>query len=274
MPSIAQNDAVELDFGPSCGSDPDGQDRPVVPDRPPSKDQPDQTSLVKTPVNSICDFSIGEHVLEQEPEIIDKEPIVIKTTDEEPVITDNDEPVIIKMTDDVIESDDDSDDVITIPVEDENMSVKNEIFDLRMPQNDISQSQMTHNPMTHSPMTHNKMSHNQMNHNQMLHSLRQNVQFESKRKFNNAQFQNQIQRKPSDWSMQMTNQIKKPESSLQFKPLNTPESSSSRLSSSSFSSGLPSSIDFDQPGSPPASLDGFTTYVINQENFHRNELYE
>ena len=255
--TIPSKETVEMDFGPSSGPDRPPESARVVCAEP-SK-EPDQTSLVKTPVNSICDFSVGEETAEKEPNRVE----IIQMSDDVTENEDN-EPVIIKMTDDVIESEDGSDDVIddiiTIPVED--MGVKSEIFDLRMGQN-----QMTPNQMTHNSMTHNQMNHNQMNHNQMLQSLRQNIQLsvnnDSKRKFNGAQFQNQNRSvRPSDWSKPDT-------SSLQFKPINTPES---RLSSSSFSSGLPSSIDFDQPGSPPASLDGFTTYVINQENYHRNDL--
>ena len=249
-------ETVQMDFGPSSS------DRPTETDRPDTAKEAEQTSLVKTPVNSICDFSVGE-----EPGIsAEKEPIVIKMTDEE--VIENDEPVIIQMTDEVIDSDYDADDdIITIPVDEMEMAghmVKSEMFD-----------GVTHtHKMSHNQMTHNRMTHNQMSHNQMLQSLRQNVPFsghsDSKRKFNSAQFQNQRSVQPSDWSIQMTNQMKKSESSsLQFKPVNTPES---RLSSSSFSSGLPSTIDFDEPGSPPASFDGFTTYVINQENYHRNEL--
>ena len=227
-----------MDFGPSSGLD---RPEEIVLAEPTK--EPDQTSLVKTPVNSICDFSVGEEPAEKQPFEI------IKMTDD--VIENEDEPIIIQMTDEVIESEDSSDDVITIPVED--MCVKNEIFDLRMAQN--------------------QMNHSQITHDQMLQSLRQNAQFsannDSKRKFNGAQFQNQRSVQASDWSIPMKKNLSSEASSLQFKPINTPES---RLSSSSFSSGLPSSIDFDQPGSPPASLDGFTTYVINQENYHRNEL--
>ena len=160
------------------------------------------------------------------------------------------------MTDDVIESDDDNndviDDIITIPVEE--MSVKNEVFNLNMDHNEFGQNQMTHN----------SMNHNQMIHNQVLQSSRKNVPLysnnDSKRKFNRIEF---------DWSMQMTNQKKQKSSALEFKRIKTPES---RLSSSSFSSGLPSSTDYEEPSSPPASLNGFTTHVINQENYHRNEL--
>ena len=250
-----------MDFGPSSGLD--RPDEIVLAE--PTK-EPDQTSLVKTPVNSICDFSVGEEPAEKEPA---EEPFeIIKMTDD--VIENEDEPVIIKMTDEAIESEDGSDDVIddiiTIPVED--IGVKSETFDLRMAQN-----QMTQNQMTHNSMTQNQMNHSQITHNQMLQSLRQNAQFsaniDSKRKFNGAQFQNQRSVQASDWSIPMKKNLPSEASSLQFKPINTPES---RISSSSFSSGLPSSIDFDQPGSPPASLDGFTTYVINQENYHRNEL--
>ena len=250
-----------MDFGPSSGLD--RPDEIVLAE--PTK-EPDQTSLVKTPVNSICDFSVGEEPAEKEPA---EEPFeIIKMTDD--VIENEDEPVIIKMTDEAIESEDGSDDVIddiiTIPVED--IGVKSETFDLRMAQN-----QMTQNQMTHNSMTQNQMNHSQITHNQMLQSLRQNAQFsaniDSKRKFNGAQFQNQRSVQASDWSITMKKNLPSEASSLQFKPINTPES---RISSSSFSSGLPSSIDFDQPGSPPASLDGFTTYVINQENYHRNEL--
>merc|ERR1719259_526307 len=115
--------------------------------------------------------------------------------------------------------------------------------------------------MTHNSMTRNQMNHSQITHNQMLQSLRQNAQFsannDSKRTFNGAQFQNKRSVQASDWSIPMKKNLPSEPSSLQFKPINTPES---RISSSSFSSGLPSSIDFDQPGSPPASLDGFTTY--------------
>ena len=247
-----------MDFGPSSG-----QDRPEeIVLAEPTKEQ-DQTSLVKTPVNSICDFSVGEEPAEKEPFEI------IKMTDDV-IENEDDEPIIIKMTDEAIESEDGSDDVIddiiTIPVED--MGVKSENFDLIMAQN-----QMTQNQMTHNSMTQNQMNHSQITPNQMLQSLRQNAQFsannDSKRKFNGAQFQNQRSAKASDWSIPIKKNLPLEASSLQFKPINTPES---RMSSSSFSSGLPSSIDFDQPESPPASLDGFTTYLINQENYHRNEL--
>lgn len=242
-----------MDFGPSSGLDRNEEIALAELTK-----EPDQTSLVKTPVNSICDFSVGEEPAEKEPFEI------IKMTDDV-IENEDDEPVIIKMTDEAIESEDGSDDVIddiiTIPVED--MGVKSESFDLRMAQNQ----------MTHNSMTQNQMNHSQITHNQMLQSLRQNAQFsannDSKRKFNGAQFQNQRSVQASDWSIPMKKTLPSEASSLQFKPINTPES---RLSSSSFSSGLPSSIDFDQPGSPPASLDGFTTYVINQENYHRNEL--
>ena len=252
-PMIPQNitpSKETVDFGPSSA-----RDRPSKTGQAEPSKEPDQTSLVE---NSICDFSVGEEPAENEPFEI------IKMTDD--VIENEDsEPVIIKMTDEIIESEDGSDDVIddiiTIPVED--MGVKSDIFDLRMAQNQMTQNQMTHNHVSHSQMTHD----------QIIQSLRQKAQFsinnDSKRKFNGAQFQNQRSVQASDWSLPMKKNIPPEASPLQFKPINTPES---RLSSSSFSSGLPSSTDFDQPGSPPASLDGFTTYVINQENYHRNEL--
>jgi len=258
-PMITSNkETVEMDFGPSSALDRPALDRPAETSQAEPSKEPDQTSLVKTPVNSICDFSVGEEPAEKEPFEI------IKMTDDV-IENEESEPVIIKMTDDIIESEDGSDDVIddiiTIPVED--MGVKNEIFDMRMTQNQMTQKQMNHNQMSHSQMTHN----------QIIESLRQKAQFsinnDSKRKFNGAQFQNQRSVQASDWSLPMKKNLPPEASPLQFKPIDTPES---RLSSSSFSSGLPSSIDFDRPGSPPASLDGFTTYVINQENYHRNEL--